>query len=187
MDWPRNTRGVCAGRFAAPTFHTRPGSTMSSSRWAYPNTSNSISSRWHCYTAPDDTTALPTTSKGSLDKRRQRLVIMLPNAPNCSANSASMCGSGSAVLDLVEGHAAVGGVFAGESQYSFANYVARHLSCTAAERSGLSRQIALADEHQAGGSVHHARATGDRQCGVDLERHFLGLEKPDQRAAGRGE
>ena len=91
------------------------------------------------------------------------------------------------MLDLVEGHAAVGGVFARESQYPFANDVARHLSCTAAELSGLSGQIALADEHQVGGSVHHARATGDRQRGVDLERHFFGLEKPDQRAAGRGE
>src|ERR1700692_3862029 len=74
--------------------------------------------------------------------------------------------SGAAVLDLVERDAAVGGVLTRKSQYPFANYVARHLSCAAAERSGLSGQIAFADEHQIGRAVHNARATGDRQRGI---------------------
>src|ERR1700761_5147603 len=219
MDWPPNTRRDWAGRFAAPTFRMKPGSKKSSSRWACPNMSNSISSRWLSYTAPDDTSAPLVMSNRSPDNRRQRWVITLPSAPTCSPDSASMHGShwcpsraeidagatnreraarcrrsgrldaasGSAVLDLVERHAAVGGVLARKSQYPFANDVARHLSCTAAERRGLSGQVAFADEHQLGGSVHNARATGDRQRRIDLERHFLGLERPDQRAPGRGE
>src|ERR1700722_13166691 len=92
-----------------------------------------------------------------------------------------------AVLDLVERDAAVGGVLPRKSQYPFANYVARHLGGAAAEMGGLPGQIAFADEHQLGGSVHHARATGDRERGIDLERNFFGLEQPDQRTARRGE
>ena len=94
--------------------------------------------------------------------------------------------SASVVLDLVERHSAIRGVFAGKAQYPFANHVASHLRCAAAERRGLPRQVALADEEQLGRPVDDAGAAGDRQCGVDLERNFLGLEKPDERSARRG-
>src|SRR5271166_6737140 len=98
--------------------------------------------------------------------------------------------SGPAVLYLIERYPAIGGVFARKAQYTFADHVARHLRCAAAERRGLPGQVAFAGEEQVGGPFNDADdagAAGDRQCSVDLERNFLGLEKPDDRTGRRGE
>src|SRR6478672_9836813 len=91
------------------------------------------------------------------------------------------------VLDLVERYPAIGCVFARKAKYPFANHVAGHLRCAAAELRGLPRQVAFADEEQLGRPVDDAGAAGDRQRGIDFERNFLGLEQPDERSGRRRE
>jgi hypothetical protein len=62
----------------------------------------------------------------------------------CTHRRKELGASALVALDLIERHAAVGGVFAWKAQHPFADDVARDLGGATAERRGLSRQVSLA-------------------------------------------
>ena len=81
----------------------------------------------------------------------------------------------SVALDLIERHAAVGGELAREAKYAFADDVLCDLGGTAAECSGLPRKVSLAKADEVIVDVDHARTTGDRQHGVELQVMGFGM------------
>ena len=90
-----------------------------------------------------------------------------------------------AVPHLVERHATVGGVLAGEVQHPLADDVARHLGGAAADADRLPGQVPQAGLQPLPLRADDAGRSGDCQPGVHLQSHCLGVEKPDQGSGGR--
>src|SRR5258705_13188690 len=78
-------------------------------------------------------------------------------------------------LDLIERHATVGRMLAGEPEHAFTDDVARDLGGAPAERRRLPGQVALAVPQQVVADIDDAAAACERQYCVELQMMDLGV------------
>jgi hypothetical protein len=76
---------------------------------------------------------------------------------------------GFAMPHLIERHAAVGGVLAGEAQDSLADHIPCHLGGSAADAGDLPAQVADTDVEQSRVVLDHGRRARDGVRGVGLD------------------
>src|SRR5271166_2700003 len=89
-----------------------------------------------------------------------------------------------AVPHLAERHTTVSGVLAGEVQHPLPDDVPRHFDGAAAHADRLPGQVPQTGLQALPLCAHDTGRSGDRQPGVHLQRHGLGVEKPDQGSGG---